>query len=56
MSVSSAGLMLTQGLGFAAAGAAAQALSVPAVITAAGIAGLTVVLALARALPRASSR
>jgi hypothetical protein len=56
MSVSSAGLMLTQGLGFAAAGAAAQALSAPAVITAAGIAGLAIVLALARALPRADSR
>jgi len=52
MGVSSAGLMLTQGLGFAAAGAAAQVLSAAAVIAAAGIVGLTVVLMLARALPR----
>ena len=44
MSVSSAGLMLTKGLGFAVAGVAAQALSALAVIAAAGIAGLTVVL------------
>ena len=41
--LSTAGLMTTQGLGFAASGAVAEVLSVNATITLAGLAGLTVV-------------
>jgi MFS family permease len=51
--LSTAGLMTTQGLGFAASGAVAEVLSVNATITLAGLAGLTVVACIRpRRVPR----
>ncbi len=55
LSVSSSGLMLTQGTGFALAGAAAELLPEPTVIAGAGAVGVLTLAVLARPLTRASA-
>ena len=52
LAVGQSGLMLTQGLGFVVAGAAAELLPVTVVVTGAGALGLVVVGVLARSLRR----
>lgn len=54
LSLTTSGLMLANGLGFAAAGAAAELATPQAVIVASGLAGLLVVALLARPVTRAS--
>lgn len=52
LSISTSGLMLTQGVGFALAGAAAEVLPVTVVVAGAGVVGILVLLLLAPALLR----
>lgn len=52
LSISSSGLMLTQGMGFALAGAAAEVLPLTVVVAGAGVAGILVLVLLAPALLR----
>ncbi|GLU50111.1 MFS transporter [Nocardiopsis ansamitocini] len=56
LALASAGLMLAQGLGFAAAGAAAEFFAPHRVVAAAGVAGLVLVLTLGRVVSTRSNR